>query len=55
MNLRGVTFVLFAVLFAMLTLTPAAVSAGKCESLATIVLPDTTITLAESVARGACG
>jgi hypothetical protein len=53
MNLRGVTFGLFTVLIAMLTFTPAAAGAGKCESLATIVLPDTTITLAQSVAPGA--
>jgi len=53
MSLQGVTFGLFAVLFAMLPFTPAAVAAGKCESLATIVLPDTTITLAQSVPPGA--
>src|SRR4051812_31834769 len=37
--------------FAALTVTPV-VAAGSCESLASLKLPDTSITLAESVAAG---
>src|SRR5487761_956 len=42
---------LFAIVFAVIV--PAASAATSCENLASLTLPDTTITSAQSVAQGA--
>ncbi len=53
MDLRSVSVPLFAVLMTTIMLNAAPASAATCESLASRILPDTTITLAQSVAAGA--
>ena len=52
MNLRSASVGLFVFLFAKLVFTPAAADAASCESLTSLSLPNTTITLAQSVAAG---
>ena len=39
-------------LLAIVLLSPMAANAASCESLASLVLPDATITMAQSVAAG---
>ncbi|HYR84888.1 MAG TPA: tannase/feruloyl esterase family alpha/beta hydrolase [Terriglobia bacterium] len=53
MHLRSISFASLAVLLTAVLFSPTPAHAATCESLAALALPDSTITMAQSVAAGA--